>query len=181
MPGVIFLDFDGPIFPSRIMLMPQNRGKDAKEGCAALNLHPYVDYWYADPVAINMLNILHDIYPYDLVISSSWADEWLHERKEIDGLLNKNGLNYTMHEDWRTPRDFYHGRHEQIGQWLKKHPEYNNNYLILDDILSGPCLNEKDELAEHNIKMENIILVDETEGISYKQFLQMTKVVQYWS
>lgn len=180
MPGVIFLDFDGPIFPTRAMLLPQNRGQLAKNICGELNLHPYVEYWKADEIAISMLNILYEIYPYDLVISSSWADDWLHEKSQIEALLNKNELNFTLHQDWRTPRDFYHGRHEQIGHWLKKHPEVQTNYLILDDLSSGPCLNEPDELNEHNLKAENIFLVNENDGISHQQFLMMIQKLKNW-
>ncbi|NCQ52367.1 hypothetical protein GW796_10895 [archaeon] len=180
MPGVIFLDFDGPIFPNRVFLLPENSGKLAKENCEELNLHPYVNYWKADPISIAMLNRLLTIYPYDLVISSSWADDWLHEKSQIEGLLIKNELNYNLHKTWKTPRDSYNHRHEQIAHWLSLHPEYGNKYIILDDTSSGAGLADKKLTKEVKLNDNNIFLVDVDNGISHKEYLSIVKIMQKW-
>ncbi len=180
MPGVIFLDFDGPIFPSKVFLYPENNGEYSAEFCKKLNLHPYVNYWKADPNSIIMLNKLYEVYPYDLVISSSWADSWLHEKEQIKSVLDINSLNYNLHIDWRTPRDKNHTRHEQISDWLKTHNEYRSNYLIIDDHSSGDQLSDLDVLKEHHILEEHVFLVDIDEGISYKQYKQMFSKLLTW-
>ena len=179
MPGVIFLDFDGPIFPSKVFIYPENNGDIATSKCKELNLHPYVTYWKADPNSIAMLNQLYEIYPYDLVISSSWADDWLHQKEHIDGVLFSNNLNYTLHTEWRTPRDRYNTRHEQIGHWLRKHPDINN-YIVIDDTSSGDMLDDADALAESGINPKSVFLVDIDEGISYKNYKEIRDIVRCW-
>ncbi len=180
MPGVIFLDFDGPIFPSKVFIYPENNGEDSLAVCKKLNLHPYVNYWKADPNSIIMLNKLYEVYPYDLVISSSWADPWLHERDSIVAVLDINGLEYNLHKDWKTPRDINHFRHAQISDWIKLHPEYKHNYIIIDDHSSGDQLVNSQVLEEYNIIQENVFLVDVDEGMSYKQYKQIFNRILTW-
>lgn len=180
MSGVIFLDFDGPIFPTKSFLFPENNGEITKKICEELNLHPYVTYWKADPLSICMLNKLFDLYPYDLVISSSWADDWLHQKNQIESLLIKNELNYSLHKDWKTPRDKYFTRHEQISHWLKLNPECGNNYIIIDDTSSGAGLADQKEIKNCGLKKENIFLVDIDEGLLYKDYLKIQKKLTQW-
>ena len=180
MPGVVFLDFDGPIFPTKVFVLPENNGKESAEVCAELNLHPYVTYWKADPISIAMLNKLYEMYPYDLVISSSWADEWLHGKEQIEGVLIKNELKYNLHSTWRTPRDRYDQRHEQIAHWLKLHPEYGDNYIILDDTGSGAGLADQEEIEKYNLNSKNIYLVDLDNGLTHKQYQEIMLKLRCW-
>lgn len=180
MPGVIFLDFDGPIFPSKVFLYPENNGEHSVQVCRKLNLHPYVNYWKADPNSIVMLNNLYEAYPYDLVISSSWADDWLHEKEQIEAVLLANGLNYNLHKEWRTPRNLSGYRQEQISSWLKMFPEYRDNYLIIDDHSSGDKLSDFEVLKINNINKDNVVLVDVEEGLSYKQYKEMFARLLTW-
>lgn len=180
MPGVIFLDFDGPIFPSKVFIYPENNGEHSIDFCKKLNLHPYINYWKADPNSIIMLNKLYEVYPYDLVISSSWADPWLHEKESIKALLDANTLNYTFHADWRTPREPNYTRHEQISDWLKLHKEYTDNYIIIDDHSSGDKLSDLETIREYNLSEDNIFLVDVENGISYKQYREIYSKILTW-
>ncbi len=180
MPGVIFLDFDGPIFPSKVFLFPENSPNNSKAKCDEFGLHPYVTYWKADPFAIAMLNNLYSIYPYDLVVSSSWADDWLHQKDNIQNVLNANNLEYNLHNDWRTPREKYYTRHEQIFEWLDSHPEYEDKYIILDDLASGDSLDEPKVLEELNIIQDNVFLVNIHDGLSYNQYQKILHKVSHW-
>jgi len=180
MPGAVFLDFDGPIFPNKVFLFPENNSPLSLETCSKLDLHTYVTYWKADPVAIAMLNKLFDYYPYDLVISSSWADEWLHEKKHIQAVLDINGLNYTFHRQWKTPRDKYHERHEQIAHWLDNNPEYREKYIIIDDVSSGAGLADKKAINKLGLNKNNIYLVDINEGLSYKDYKSIAEKINTW-
>lgn len=180
MPGVIFLDFDGPIFPTKVFIFPENTEPLSKETCLNLKLHPYVTYWKADPVSIAMLNKLFTFYPYDLVISSSWADDWLHEKHQIEGVLNINNLEYNLHKDWRTPRDTFDTRHEQIAHWLERNPEYRDKYIIIDDVSSGAGLADKKAMAKIGLKKENTYLVDIDEGLTYKDYKDIARKIKDW-
>lgn len=178
MNAVIFLDFDGPIFPEKIHMYVKNKGKYCEEQCLKLELHPYVKYWQADPFAIGILNELKNTRDYQLVISSSWADEQLHEKRHIEGLLKANGLQFVFHKDWKTPRTGSKLRHEQIEQWLQNHPEIGHRYLILDDTKSAPELFYKETYETSFLKKENVFLAHEKDGYSYEQFEQMQWKIQ---
>lgn len=175
---ILFLDFDGPIFPEKIHLYPQNNGDVCSQVCKELNLHPFVAYWYADPFAIAILNELKKETNYKLVISSSWAD--LHEKEELVNLLNKNGLNYDLHDDWKTPRNKGETRQEQINNWLLNHPEIEH-YFIFDDTKSAPELfvrdpydfNLNDTFKNTKIKIRYVFLAHENDGFTYEQFNEM--------
>lgn len=178
MSGVVFLDFDGPIFPEKIHLYPQNQGAVANDTCRKMDLHPYVMYWYADPFAIAVLNELRKVQPYKLVISSSWADDRLHQRHHIDDLLKVNNLEYDMHEDWRTPRNPKLLRHQQIELWLNAHLEITRNYLILDDTKSAPDLFFAKTYETTKIFRQRVFLAHEKDGFNYAQFDEMKFIMK---
>ena len=179
MSNIVFLDFDGPMFPKRILLLEENRVHSKLNRSVELDLHPYINYWKMDPVAICMLNRLYDISYYELVISSSWADDRMCEYKSIKNLLLVNDINAPLHEEWRTDRDFDVEREIQIAKWLKA---YNKNvdYLILDDLESGKGLSDMDKLNELGIRAENIILADVESGIGLEQYQKMLDLVKKW-
>ena len=68
---VVFMDFDGPLFSSRALMLPQNN-EYAEYFLNELNLNPLVSYWYADPVAVSMLNQLMKVRSFKMVISNNW-------------------------------------------------------------------------------------------------------------
>ena len=166
---ILFLDFDGPIFPEKIHTYPENQGLYSADKCSMLGLHPYVTYWKADPDAIDMLNVLYDVHKYKLVISSSWADDWLHQREHIENVLQANGLVYDLHEMWRTPRD-QHTRSEQIAHWLSMNPDVGDRYVILDDVVSGRELSDDTSVAAVGLNPNNVILVDVESGMTRRDY-----------
>jgi hypothetical protein len=178
--GIVILDFDGPIFPQKIHLYPQNQGEFSEVKCKKLDLHPYVKYWYADPFAIAILNELKKEFNYKLVISSSWADDHLHKKNHIEALLNENGLIYDIHDDWRTPRNKTKNRNEQIEEWLENHPEIFNNYIVLDDIISAPELYFEKTYLNSKLLKKNVFLANERDGYNYDQFDEMRFLMSKW-
>lgn len=176
---IVFLDFDGPIFPEKIFMYPQNQGQVTKDKCLELDLHPHVTYWYADPFAIAILNKLKEDYNYKLVISSSWAEKRMHEKSHIEQILKENGLNYDLHDDWMTPR-YNKIRQEQIEDWLKNHPEVGDYYIILDDTKSAPELFFEKTYLTSTLNQRNVYLAHEKDGLSYDQFEDMHFLMGYW-
>ena len=146
---IIFLDFDGPLFPEKVFVFEENNG--VSPVCKELDLHPYANYWKADPFMVSFLNNLYNLEYYEFVISSSWADDYLgHKRENLEDLLYKNGLKATIHEDWRTPRDI-HERENQIASWINKNKSQMNRYIILDDVYSGDGLSDE----KNGVKLED--------------------------
>ena len=54
-------------------MLPQNN-EYAEYFLNELNLNPLVSYWYADPVAISMLNQLMKVRSFKIVISNNWGE-----------------------------------------------------------------------------------------------------------
>lgn len=180
LPHIIFLDFDGPLFPGRALLMPENNGA-ASEILKELYLHPVISYWKADPMAVAMLQALYKIRTFHLVISSSWADESIHNKEQIERLLKINDITIPLHKDWRTPRE--HGvteKSNEIAQWLSNNINRYSDYLILDDYDSGDGLLDNKHLKKIKIKTENVMLVDFEEGITMKDYYKMQEILRNW-
>lgn len=176
MKSVIFLDFDGPLFPEKIFLYPQNEGDFSNNKCRELNFHPKVSYWYADPFAITILNKLKEKYNYQLVISSSWTN--LHEKEQIESLLKVNGLNYEFHNDWKTNKNSEE-RRLQIEEWLSCHPEVTE-YMIFDDTKSAPELFFDKTYEKSTLNQRYVYLAHEQDGFNYEQYLDMDFLFSLW-
>lgn len=176
MKPVIFLDFDGPLFPEKIFFYPQNQELVSIPKCRELNLHQRVKYWYADPFAIAILNKLKEAHNYQLVVSSSWTT--LHEQEQIENLLKANGLNYEFHYDWKTNKNSEERRF-QIEEWLSRHPEVVE-YMIFDDTKSAPELFFDKTYEKSTLNQRYVYLAHEQDGFSYEQYRDMDYLLQWW-
>ena len=77
------------------------------------------------------------------VISSSWA-LWMN-RAAIAAVLRQTGLGFVadnLHSTWHTPRPDSPAltRAQEIALWHSLHPEANDQWVILDDEISGTGL-----------------------------------------
>lgn len=173
-PHIVFLDFDGPLFSERALLMPENNG-GASAILGALELDPMVSYFKADPVAIAMLHSLYDIRTYQIVITSSWAEA--HTREQIQRLLNINDVNISMHKNWKIEKKGFE-KSEAISNWINENKL--SDYLILDDLDSCEKLNEERHIRKLGLSRSKIMIVDEREGITMKDFYKLQAIVANW-
>lgn len=174
----MFLDFDGPLFSTRALMLAENN-EYAQETLEKLKLHSLVSYWYADPVAIAMLIELYRFKPYQLVISSNWANEELHSKEQIENLLKHNGLGIPFHINWTLNRNNYEKRVEQIKEWLDNN-EYSD-YIIIDDHDSGVDMNDEKQLKQLGMDKNKIVLVNFDDGLLTKDFYQAKAIMDYWN
>lgn len=179
LPHIVFLDFDGPLFSQKALLMPENNAEGSiilKE----LNLHPFVSYWKADPMAVAMLKDLYHIRHFQLVISSSWADEQKHNKEQIVRLLKINDIDIPLHNDWRTPRTVGESeKSQEILKWLQNN-KYSD-YLILDDHDSCDNLSNDKIIKDIGIDKNKILLVDVEDGLSMRNYYQLQAIVKNWN
>lgn len=139
---VIFLDFDGPMIPTRAYWLPNQT-------------RPIVSIF--DPVAVSLVNKLLEESQAQLVISSSWRNKGLDTIKDM---LTKNGMDPSvLHEDWETPQKFSSQRIHDIKWWLDDHPEVTH-YVAIDDI---------DLDVEF---VPNAVLAGAYEGFSFRNYLE---------
>lgn len=173
---IIFLDFDGPLFSKRSLLLEENNEPHSKPICKALDLHHSVNYWKMDPCSVAILNNLINLNKkVKLVISSSWSNPHFHEKKHIQDLLEINKIKYTFHEDWRTNK--VGKRVEDIADWLKNHSQSFRDYLILDDLASAPEMVNAENSVSWGVNPTRVILTSIEDGLSYQNFLIAQEII----
>lgn len=176
----LFLDFDGPLFPDRyVRYDPDQRRPYPGE----VKMPDIVDYWKMDPLAVYMLNFLYDLHPFQTVVSSSWKK--FINKEQCKDLFVTNGLKLNLADDWCTVTlnrksrfdSYYKGcyRAVEIKEYVTR---YNiNEYLILDDPMSGSSLDDK----ENGLNEARITLVDPDVGIGSYDYKKMLNVVKVWA
>lgn len=179
MKNVLFLDFDGPLIPRKALMLPQNQPNFANKFphlnlARKLELHPFIEYWKMDDIAISMLNNIAK-RNCGFVLSTSWIS--LHEFKTLENLLRVNGfkgeflpdstLNVTFCSDDQSTRL---NRAQSIAEWLSRHPEYNDKYIILDDLISAPEMAKNDLMKMYGLSPSRIFLADIDNGISLRTY-----------
>lgn len=158
-PIILFLDFDGPLFPERSNFLP---GNHSGEPCIHPELPRKMHYWNMDPIAVHFLNQIHKEHKFLTVVSSTWRE--LCSREEIELLFRVNDLRLQFADDWAT---------QEIGTRLDDIAEYikRNNvkaYFIIDDPWSGPDLMDA-SMSEHCdvVSEDAVFLCNPEEGIDY--------------
>lgn len=175
MSKIVFLDFDGPLFPKRIFLMEENKGAVESKMCRKLNLYPHIHYWKMDQMAVGMMNNFAEMGA-EFVLSTSWSD--LHELVDLENLLQVNGFTGKIHQDWKLDRvDMNLTRSQHVKIWLDQHPEYFDNYIMIDDDSSAPEIIKPDLLKMYGLDPKRIFAVDLDNGILMRQYHQMMKTL----
>lgn len=194
MENVLILDFDGPLWPDRVIKHhPLNRNPVETEriqrlmvangdsfGAAALT------YWKMDETAVGMLNQIMEIQPFYTVVSSSWRD--FCSKETILMLFEENGLNLQLHEHWMTPlidRGMYGGyygakdqdRLLEISRWVANHKDTLGEFAILDDPGSGGVLMDDNHVRHAGIDPARVVLVDYTIGMELEHFRQLRDIL----
>lgn len=185
--NVVFLDFDGPLYPKRSLLLKENLPNFAKDPVKLnlsqdLNLHPFITYWKMDHIAVAMMNNLAN-KGCIFVLSTSWIS--LHDLPTLKKLLEVNGFIGKFHEDWsvdiiKTSDDNLEtrlNRAQSIADWISRHPEFNNRYLIVDDLLSAPEMAKSDLMAMYGLDYSRIFLADLDNGISLSTYNKMINIL----
>lgn len=182
MQKVLFLDFDGPLFSDRgIQFLPNDKidihlfRRICEDNGDNPNL---VTYARMDPVAVSMLNKLYEKHHFTTVISSTWRT--LFCKWSIQSLLEEiNGLELPLHNTWCTDSliknlsgGLYESRSSQILRWLEANPEYLDNYVVLDDPLSGPDLD-----SGLILNKANVVMVDPTIGMELTHFYKLDRLL----
>lgn len=171
---VLFLDFDGPLYPAKVLNYADNQPPLSEQMLTQLEIHPFYSYWKADPACVNLLNDLHFQLNVKCVISSSWADDRMHTKAQIEGILKANLIHMELHPTWRTPR-IEKNRFVQVSQWLGS--ETWDQYVVLDDTSSGHELMCPLDNFSVNVKLNpsNVVMVDEHNGLSREQVSRIKK------
>lgn len=173
---VLFLDFDGPLFPERQI----QHSPHISEYPGKAKFHPFVSYWEMDRISVRQLNSLYKIFPFDTVVSSSWKD--FVSKEEVEELFSVNNLNLKLHKDWATTNNgkVTARRVHEIKWWLDDHMVENKKlaHIILDDPWSGSSLLDD---AWKALGLMKPFIIDPNVGIDPPCYDNMRKVVKSWA
>lgn len=136
MKPIIFLDFDGVINTPFII-------KDKP------TVHSYSNRSVSNLQAIKLLNWIYTLYPYDIVITSTWRLGT--PLPELINILHNSGLDPNINILGTTPDLRHHKEYDiyiplpfdnalyfhtrrghEIHQWITSH-HYTSDFIILDD------------------------------------------------
>lgn len=163
--NVIFLDFDGPLYPSTVHMFPENKNPEYDL------IHPFISYWKMDPVAVAMLNELSERFKFEVVLSTSWCS-LVSEKDAYERLFDTNGLKLKLHKEWMTPR-FRKNREEQIEDWIQSNNP--NDYVIFDDTESSDNI-----ILSEFIDQSRVFIIDYHNGILYRDYQRLLDIMMKW-
>lgn len=150
---VVFLDYDGVVNTYREY--DYGNGPELRYG------------WPSDNVvnnrrAVEILNELYQLYPFDIVVSSSWREE--SNYKEC---LYNGGLNPEIKVIGATPTLQWRNRDQEIMKWVNDN-DFKGSFVVFDD---EPYLFETSSL-----KLP-LVLVSPDYGLSRKS---LKKAIRYF-
>ena len=154
-PNIIFLDFDGPLFPYKVIRFnPRNKLH-----------HKVFSYWVMDPMIVEFLN--SNANDFQIVVSSSWNE--VHTKEEIETLFRMNNLILRLHDVWKTIPIGTRG--QNIQSWISSNSGMFNDFIIIDDPMS--CDNIEDYFDD-----SRLIIVDPVEGFSYTDYEKLESMIK---
>ena len=178
MSNILFLDFDGPLYPRRLVQFTRNASDPTVQHFFEYNQKKEsrvkIDYVWMDDAAVAMLNKLHAEAKggIEIVVTSSWR-LFLDGRLSVEELFNINGLYVPLHHDWCVDEQYQYdwGRPYEIRRWLDAHDDCN--YAILDDPESGYML---DTPTQFGLDPWRCVMVDADVGIELKHYDMLHKI-----
>ena len=183
--NILFLDFDGPLWPDRVIKHhPDNRNMNHPARLDLIEMMndngdtfgaATITYWRMDETAVGMLNQIMEIQPFVTVISSSWKE--FCSRDTIEYIMDINGLELELHQHWAAD---YRGmcskgenRGLAISKWLSDHRDEVGSYAVLDDPGSGGDLIDDSFVRHIGLQSENVVLVNYMIGMELEHFTQL--------
>jgi hypothetical protein len=176
----LFLDFDGPLYPDRYI---RYHAKNNESYPGRVEMPDMMNYWVMDPLAVEMLNFLHDLHPFQTVVSSSWRK--FISREQCEDLFFTNGLKLNLADDWKTIiaeqrfRNYDCTRATEIRAYLDTHEV--EDYLILDDSASAYSVRKLIDDKSDYLNLSRVVLVNEDLGIGSHDYHKMYDVVREWA
>jgi hypothetical protein len=144
---VVFLDMDGVLSSPRAFIVQQDRPNHS-------------DKWI-DPIAVRALNMLCRAAGAEVVVSSVWRLN--RTRDEFRNILERNGFDGALHEDWRTIQSREGFRGDEVREWLERHPDVSRHVILDDDGDFHPG--------------QPLVQTDTTDGLGYRHLEEAFRVL----
>lgn len=138
---VLFLDMDGVLCSPRCTFF-------AKE------IYGEIPYNYLDKEATSYMLTIVRKYGFKIVVSSVWRGN----PNFIENMRSVGFISTDFHVDWRTKNIDVAWRGDEIDEWLQRHPEVGDKYVIFED--------EPSDLLDHH-KADHLVKCDTYNGIMF--------------
>lgn len=164
---LVFLDIDGVFTSSRVHYTHNAE----------------YEMWHRfDPVAVDFLNRIHDTYPVEFVLISTWKNYLRNDDVNVShwirAAFGNSGFRGTFSELWKTDPDNLwpnkpsgYNRAHEISDYLKEHATDVEDYIIFDD---------NDYGFERVLGKRRFIRTDPENGLLHKHMLNAMSIMGNW-
>lgn len=164
---LVFLDIDGVFTSSRV-----HTAHNAE-----------YEMWHRfDPVAVDFMNRIHDTYPVEFVLISTWKNylrnDDLNVSHWVRAAFGNSGFRGTFSELWKTDPD---------NLWPNKPPGYNRAGEILDyleehapDVEDYIIFDDNDYGFERVLGKRRLVRTDPENGLLHKHMLNAMSIMGNW-
>ena len=168
--NILFLDFDGPLIPT---CMPQPPLPEELQAINRAKGTLLLTDWQMEVFTVSALNHLAQNSKFQVVVSSSWREHF--SKEEIITIFKANSLRLwdKLHADWKTG-SINSSRAMQIRMWLEEHEGEYQDFVVLDDEVSGYTVLKDKFFKKHRY------IVSEEIGFTVNQTISLKERVDKW-
>lgn len=164
---LVFLDIDGVFTSSRVHYAHN----------AVFNV------WHRfDPVAVDFMNKIHDKYPVEFVLISTWKNELRNDDHMVEHWIRSAFANSGFRGDfarmWKTDPDNLwvnkprpYDRSHEIRDYLEEYGQDIKDYIIFDD---------NDYGFEEVLRVKRWVRTDPENGLLYKHMCNAMSIMGTW-
>jgi len=163
---LVFLDIDG--------VLTSHRVHTAHNAADAAMLQRF------DPVAVDFMNYVHDTYPVQFVLMSTWKDGLRNDDVMIEHWVRaafaNSGFRGVLANPWKTDPDNLAStkrwdRAHQVKDYLDMYGDAVADYILFDD--------NRHRFAEI-LGKQRLVLTDATNGLLHKHMLNAKSLMGHW-
>lgn len=161
-----FLDVDGVFTSHRVHV--------------AHNAHEAIMWQRFDPVAVDFMNYIHDTYPVEFVLMSTWKNGLKFDDDMVEHWVRSafanSGFRGTLASPWKTDPENVAAfkrwdRAHEVQDYLVKHGYDVDDFLLFDD----NRYQFKEVLGK-----QRLVLTDPNDGLLYKHMLNAKSMLGKW-
>lgn len=164
---LVFLDIDGVFTSSRVHY------------AHAASYHMWHRF---DPVAIDFMNKIHDRYPVEFVLISTWKNHLRNDDIQVEhwirAAFGNSGFRGQFADLWKTDPDNLwvnkprpYDRSHEIRDYLEAYGQDIRDYIIFDD---------NDYNFEKILGKKRLVRTDHENGLLYKHMQRAQSIIGQW-
>ncbi|NCQ51787.1 hypothetical protein GW796_07830 [archaeon] len=170
--NTIFIDLRNTFFSDRTNVFKDSKIKLLND----FNFNEHILNSHADPIAVQFINNLQELYEFNVVLLDLWITEEKHAKENFEYLFSINELNVSLHDNWHVNYLEYTSPLAAIHLWTKSNPQGNLTALISDEYK-----NQLDITKEYTVNYNHSIFVNKNNGLSLSNLKDISRSLNLWS